>query len=324
MIRWSIDKHSKIPLYLQLEDSIKHNISLGVIKDNYQLPGVKELSAELGINIETVRKAYKELENEGLVSIGRGKKTVVTLHGISSPGAKSDLSHKVDPEEVLKSAVGMLSRKGKTRKNVQQLAGRIFNDIKKKDTKQTVIFTECNRPQLDDVSKILEDYLKMNVTPVAVNDLLNTVEKILDEKGEILSVVTTGFHINEVNEILRHIPVYVYALIIGMSSQTREALRFYVEKSRMGFICGKKESLPLHEELLHAQLGEEINLLSSVFDDKSKVEDILKSADVVLAVPEVYESVNKKAPSGKPVFNVLDYVDHMSMKLLRDKILNMI
>ncbi len=323
MKKLSIDKSSKVPLYLQLKDSIKHTISMGVIKDNHQLPGVMDMSAELGINFETVRKAYKELENEGLVSIIRGKGTVVTLNRISSPEAISDLSHKTDPEEIMKSVIEMLSRSGKCREEIKQMAGQIFDDIEKKGFKQILIFTECNCTQLDDVSKTLKDYLKMNVTPVEVKDLKNTVEEILDEKGEILSVVTTGFHINEVEEILRGIPVYIHTLIIGISSQTREALRSYEEKSCIGFICGREECLPLHEELLHEELGAEINLLSSVLDDELKVEDILKTADVILSAPEVCESVKKMAPSDTPVFDVYDYVDHMSIKLLKDKVQEM-
>ena len=323
MIRWEIRKSSKVPLYLQLKDLIKHNISLGVIKDNSMLPGLKDLSKELDVNIETVRKAYKELENEGLVLMGRGKSTVVTLHGISSQRASYELSHRTDPEEVMKIAVGALHRKGKTREFVQQMAGRIFNEIEKRGLKTVVIFTECNQTQLESVSKALKDYLKMNVTPVDVKDLKNAVEKILLDKDDLISVVTTGFHIKEVNEILQPYPVSVYTLSIGMSSQTREALRTFGAKARIGFICGRNESLPLHEELLYDQLDKKIHLLSSYLDDESKVEDILESADVFLVTLEAYELVKKKRPSEKPVFIVYDYIDHMSLKLLRDKIQDM-
>jgi DNA-binding transcriptional regulator YhcF (GntR family) len=40
MIKWFLDKSSKIPLYLQLKDLIKYYISTGAIKDSEQLPGV--------------------------------------------------------------------------------------------------------------------------------------------------------------------------------------------------------------------------------------------------------------------------------------------
>lgn len=323
MIKWTIDKKSKVPRYLQLKDSIKQNISLGVIKDNQQLPGVMELGEILEINFETVRKAYKELENEGLVSMERGKGTIVTLKRIVEPGAISDLDQKAGPEKVMKSAIEGLLRTGMSIGEAKQIAYRAFNEVEKKGFKQTVIFTECNHLQLDDVSKTLEDYLGREVTPVFVRDLKDTVEEIFEEKGELLSVVTTGFHINEVNDILSQIPVYIHTLIIGMTSQTREALRQFEEKSCIGFICGREESLPLYEELLHEELGAEINLSSTVIDEEAKVEDVLKSADVVLAPPEVYEDIKKKAPSGLPVFNLHDNIDPMSLKLLKDKIIEM-
>lgn len=223
----------------------------------------------------------------------------------------------------MKNVVEMLSRSGKNREEIKQMAGQMFDDIEKKGFKQKVIFTECSCTQLDVVSKTLEDYLEMNVAPVGVKDLKNTLEKILDEKCNILSVVTSGFRIKEVEEILSDIPVYIHTLIIGMSSQTREALRSYEEKSCIGFICSTEECLPLHEELLHEELGAEINLLSSVLNDESKVEDILKTADVILSAPEVCESVKKMAPSDTLVFDVYDYIDHMSLKLLKDKVQEM-
>lgn len=75
MQRWRIDKNSKVPFYLQLKELIEYYISTGAIKDNHQLPGVNTLGKKLGINFETVRKAYKELEKEGLISMERGRGT---------------------------------------------------------------------------------------------------------------------------------------------------------------------------------------------------------------------------------------------------------
>ena len=53
--------NNKVPLYLQLKDLIKYYISTGAIQADHQLPAVNALAKELGINFETVRKAYKEL-----------------------------------------------------------------------------------------------------------------------------------------------------------------------------------------------------------------------------------------------------------------------
>src|SRR5262249_57129956 len=80
MIRWFVDKESKMPLYLQLKDQIEYYISTGAIQADHQLPPVTALARDLGINFETVRKAYKELERSGLISMKRGQGSFITLH----------------------------------------------------------------------------------------------------------------------------------------------------------------------------------------------------------------------------------------------------
>ena len=92
MIKWFLDKNSKIPLYLQLKDLIKYYISTGAINDSEQLPGVINLSKELGISFETVGKAYKELEKEGLIYTRRGRGTFVDLHKATLPRRGMDLN----------------------------------------------------------------------------------------------------------------------------------------------------------------------------------------------------------------------------------------
>ncbi len=75
MIRWFVDKESKMPLYVQLKDEIQYYISTGALSSEEQLPPVKSMAKELGSNFETVRKAYKELEREGLITMKRSEGT---------------------------------------------------------------------------------------------------------------------------------------------------------------------------------------------------------------------------------------------------------
>ena len=113
MIKWYLDKESKIPLYLQLKEQIKYHISTGGLQDNEQLPAVNKLAKELSINFETVRKAYKELEKEGLISMQRAKGTLVTLDKGASPrAARTPVSADADPEIALAGIVAALLVQG--------------------------------------------------------------------------------------------------------------------------------------------------------------------------------------------------------------------
>ena len=63
---------SGVPIYLQLMEQVKHGIETGALRPGEQLPGIRPLAEELVINPNTVAKAYRELEHEGVIEIRHG------------------------------------------------------------------------------------------------------------------------------------------------------------------------------------------------------------------------------------------------------------
>lgn len=68
-----------IPIYLQILLYIKRGIIAGIIQDGDELPSRRVLSALLGVNPNTVQKAYKSLEEEGLIQSRTGAKSCVVV-----------------------------------------------------------------------------------------------------------------------------------------------------------------------------------------------------------------------------------------------------
>jgi len=68
----SIDIHSSVAVYVQIENHVQFGIASGEIKAGDQLPSVRELSERLGVNPNTVAKAYRDLEVMGLLYTRRG------------------------------------------------------------------------------------------------------------------------------------------------------------------------------------------------------------------------------------------------------------
>ena len=85
MIEFHLDNHSGVAAYLQIVQQVKQALRLGLLKTGDQLPTVREVVAKIAINPNTVLKAYRELEREGLVSSRPGQGTFVerTLAGPS-------------------------------------------------------------------------------------------------------------------------------------------------------------------------------------------------------------------------------------------------
>jgi GntR family transcriptional regulator len=61
-----------VPIYLQLMEQVKHAIETGALRPGDQLPGMRPLAEELVINPNTVAKAYRELEHEGVIELRHG------------------------------------------------------------------------------------------------------------------------------------------------------------------------------------------------------------------------------------------------------------
>ncbi len=75
---------TKDPLYLKIFFAIREKIMLGQLKNNEQLPSVRELSTQLNVSVLTVKKAYDELEKNGLAFTIAGKGSFVKNIGIDS------------------------------------------------------------------------------------------------------------------------------------------------------------------------------------------------------------------------------------------------
>jgi GntR family transcriptional regulator len=78
MIEFHLDSRSGVPTYLQLVQQVKQAVRLGLLRPGDQLPTVKEVVSKLVINPNTVLKAYRELDHEGLVEGRRGQGTFVS------------------------------------------------------------------------------------------------------------------------------------------------------------------------------------------------------------------------------------------------------
>ena len=68
-----IDIQSKIPIFEQLKKQILEFISIGILLPNDKLPSVRSLATDIGVNPNTVSKAYQELENQGYIYSVKGK-----------------------------------------------------------------------------------------------------------------------------------------------------------------------------------------------------------------------------------------------------------
>lgn len=84
----NIDNASDRPVYQQIIDAVKRDVALGRLKKNEKLPTVRQLANQLAINPNTIAKAYRQLEQEGIITTKPGA-------GAFIAALNSNLSHVV-------------------------------------------------------------------------------------------------------------------------------------------------------------------------------------------------------------------------------------
>jgi GntR family transcriptional regulator len=85
VIEFHLDSRSGVSPYLQIVQQVRQALRVGMLREGDQLPTVKEVVGQLAINPNTVLKAYRELEHQGLASARPGVGTFIT----GSLGAES-------------------------------------------------------------------------------------------------------------------------------------------------------------------------------------------------------------------------------------------
>ena len=76
-MQFEIDLASHTPIYVQLMDEIKHKVATGDLNPGDQLPTVRQLAADLRINFNTVARAYRMLDEDGIISTQHGRGTFI-------------------------------------------------------------------------------------------------------------------------------------------------------------------------------------------------------------------------------------------------------
>ena len=78
----TIDGADTRPIYRQVADEIKSLIARGELQEGLALPPVRQVATDLGVNLNTIAAAYRELQKEGLVRVRHGSGVVVTRRTI--------------------------------------------------------------------------------------------------------------------------------------------------------------------------------------------------------------------------------------------------
>ncbi len=122
-----LDIHSRTPVYEQIKEQIVLEINRGNLKKDEQLPSLRQLSASLGININTVKRALSELEAQGFIYTIAGKGVFV------SGNVQSRNIYLEQSLDSLKKTLLNAKTMGATKQQIIQLLNDIFKGAEEND-----------------------------------------------------------------------------------------------------------------------------------------------------------------------------------------------
>jgi GntR family transcriptional regulator len=129
-----LDFHSGLPIYTQIVNQIQSQLANKIIKPGDQLPTVRALAEELGVNFNTIARAYRILDELRIISTQQGRGTYITEN--LSPEVEERLRHE-SLEVLTQRFIKETSQLGFSEKEISQMVRDSLRSKKETRTKDT-------------------------------------------------------------------------------------------------------------------------------------------------------------------------------------------
>ena len=238
-MRFAVDLKSGTSIYLQLKDQIRYAISVGELRPGDALPSIRELETELGVNRNTIRRAYLELQGEGTLTIRQGRKAEVA--------AKPPR-----PRRASRSRAEMLARRMVQDAEAEGFDGIWFAPVfgqaaAEHDARYPKFaFIECSQYQADDFASATGVAWGRRVVGIDLHRLREDIDLLPPSTQDVL---TTHWHFAEVERLLRRRVKAVQDVSVRLSQTFYDGAR-RLSGLKTGLILRDPESLAGYREMV--------------------------------------------------------------------------
>ena len=119
---FEIDSRSRIPIYEQIKNQMITCIRIGIYKADEQLPSIRSVSLQTGINVNTVKRAFADLEDEGIIYTLVGRGSFVSADAADNTSIARKALRDIEPD------LRSLKSKGVTKDSILELIDEIFKE----------------------------------------------------------------------------------------------------------------------------------------------------------------------------------------------------
>ena len=275
---YKVDPNLSVPIYQQLVDIIRAAVKKGVLESGQKLPTVQEMSEELSVARGTIKRAYDELEREGLVEKAQGSGTFIKYQP-SSSGSRKELAM-----AAIDALLKQLEDMGLSAAEINIFLNLKLREWAEEEAFVKVAVVECNPENLSQMSEQLRHIPQVELHSC----LLESIQQYPYKLGEDFDlIVVTATHAEYMESIL---PVKKRVAQVALRPSTR--CLSHIIRLQSGMRVGIMGYSERFCELLYntcENYAEDIVLdKPMLFDAEADVDAFLKNKDAVL-VPKFYE-----------------------------------
>lgn len=314
-MKLKLNRKDQVPIHAQLKAQLIYLVRSGEFQAGARFPTVRQLAGFLRINRNTVSKVFSEMEQEGFLSCEPGRGTFVAEEKESEEGVnRMDKLVAIIDESIDKARqLGFTSEEfHSTLYARMQTSPVVFNS-----RRIPALFLECNRPEAESFGKQLEKELPLKVAPMLVQDFKRLLEQSREAVNQYAFVITTFYHIREVQTLLVGTGIRSVGLMVNTSLEALIRLTALPKGTKVGVTCiDRAGSENVRRSIERAGL-KHLDLILGWGAERESVLKMLNEASVVVCSTFVEEKIRAMAPADKEIIVDERGLDPSGIEMLR-------
>jgi GntR family transcriptional regulator len=315
-----LDRNNRLPVHAQLKAQLIYLIHSGQLKPGTQLPTVRQLAGYLRVNRNTVSKVFAEMQREGHISCEPGRGSFVAPKSAKS---RTKVEHM---QKLLTVVDGAIEKASKLGFSPEELFLTLYARTQATPAQTgfsrpvCALFTECSRAQLDLWSSEIRHDLSIPVESMLIEEFKRTVQKAPGSLKRFDLVITTFYHIREVQALLAGSDVETVALMVDTSLETLMRLTSLPDGTTVGVACADRTGAEnMRLSIQRAGLSD-LRVILGCGEEKESLKKMLENVAVVVCSSLIEQSVRKLAPPGVEVLVDHNRLDKSGIEMLRSRL----
>jgi DNA-binding transcriptional regulator YhcF (GntR family) len=314
-----IDRKNRLPIHSQLQAQLVHLIQTRRLSAGTRLPTVRQLAGFLRINRNTVAKVFAEMEREGYLECIAGKGTFVAA-------AKRESKKKLERvQELLTIVDEAIQRAKKIGFSPEDLSLTLFARTQTAESevgpKPGLLFVECNESDTDLFRTQLEEELGQKIDSMLLEALSQKVAEDRDFFNRYHIIVTTFYHIRDVQTIIDKQGIEVFGLMPDTSVGTLMRLMALPEGTVLGIACHSSvgtENIKLSIERAGLK---HLRVVTGAGDRKESLAEMIKASTVVVCSSLIEKEV-RAIPGAEKREIIVEYkkLEQAGIDMLRSRL----